>query len=90
MNKQRRDAISAIQARFADIRNAIGELSREVEDLHSEESEYYDTMPESFQQGDKGDKAQSAIDALESARDELESIDMIFDNADSSLESAKE
>ncbi len=35
--------------------------------IMDEEKEYYDNMPESIQAGQKGDDAQTAIDAMESA-----------------------
>lgn len=65
MNQQRRksiqEAIEKIQQGLADL-----EIARD------EEQEYYDNMPESLQQGTKGDAAQAAIDALESAVSSIE------------------
>ena len=43
-----------------------------LEGVRDEEQEAYDNMPESFQEGDKGDAAQTAINALESALDDLQ------------------
>lgn len=50
----------------------IGPLRAELENVRDDEQEYYDNMPESFQQGDR---AQTAIDALESAESDLEGIE---------------
>ena len=50
MNKQRRKQIYELAEK-------IRELKDEVETLRDEEQDYYDNMPESFQGGEKGDKA---------------------------------
>ena len=47
-------------------------------------------MPESFQNGEKGEKAQSAIDEIENAILNSETIQIELDNAISSLENAVE
>lgn len=60
MNKTRRAEIEAAIAMIAAGREAL-EACRDAE------QEYYDNMPESFQNGEKGDAAQSAIDALDEA-----------------------
>lgn len=39
----------------------------DLESLRDEEQEYYDNMPESFQNGEKGEQAQAAIDHYETA-----------------------
>ena len=53
MNKARRAQLDAIYAK-------IEELISEVETITSDEQEYLDAMPESFQSGEKGDAAQNA------------------------------
>lgn len=83
MNKDRRNAINAVLARFGDARAEMELIHDELESLRDEEQEYYDNMPESFQQGDKGDRAQAAIDLLESALSELEASD--FDSIENYL-----
>lgn len=65
MNQKRRDSISKII-------NALDDLKCQLETLCEEEQEYYDNMPESFQNADKGEAAQSAISALENAVSNLE------------------
>lgn len=74
MNNERRAKIRVII-------NKLEALNMEIEDILSDEQDYFDNMPESFQNGDKGDKAQEAISNLESA-----SLDDII----SSLEAAAE
>lgn len=60
MNKARREAIQAAIAK-------IKEGQSELESIRDEEQEYYDTMPENFQSGEKGQAAQEAIELLETA-----------------------
>lgn len=76
MNKTRRQQLNELAEK-------IRELNDEVETLRAEEQDYYDNMPESFQDGEKGERAQDAIDAMDEALEYL-------DNAADSLDSATE
>ena len=49
MNKQRRQQPNELAEK-------IRALKDEVETLRDEEQDYYDNMPESFQNGEKGDR----------------------------------
>lgn len=60
MNKARRKAIEDVVAKLQELRD-------EVESLRDEEQDYYDNMPESFQNGEKGGAAENAISYMESA-----------------------
>jgi uncharacterized coiled-coil DUF342 family protein len=60
MNKARR-------AYIQDLVNQLGSLQGQIEEVRDAEQEYYDNMPESFQNGDKGNKAQEALNNLENA-----------------------
>lgn len=61
MNKARKARIDAIASELADIL--------------SEEQDYFDNMPESIQAGDKGERAQEAVNALDEAVNALEGIE---------------
>lgn len=74
MNEDRRKTLAKLQDR-------VNEIRSELETVISEEQEYYDNMPESFQSGEKGEKAQAAISAMEDAINELESLDVYLDTA---------
>ncbi len=76
MNKERRKEINQIIAELEDLKSRI-------ESVLEEEQEYLDNMPESFQDGEKGEKAQAAIDALEYA---VQSIEETFDNLNTAAE----
>lgn len=60
MNKARRSKIEGIAEK-------LESLQGELYQLVSEEQEYYDNMPESIQDGVKGEAAQAVIDLLEEA-----------------------
>lgn len=64
MNKERRKQIG-------EVRDKLESAKAEIEDLQNEEQEYYDNMPEGFQNGEKGERTQAAIDALEEAVTEI-------------------
>lgn len=65
MNNARRKEIDKLTAQIEEIKEAI-------EALRDEEQEAFDNMPESLQYGERGEKMQSAIDALEYAADDLQ------------------
>lgn len=60
MNKARREELR----RAAQL---INEATGIIEGCTDDEQEYFDAMPEGIQSSQKGDDAQTAIDALESA-----------------------
>ncbi len=76
MNAERRkqltDVLSRIEAAKADL-----------ESIREAEQDAFDAMPESFQNGERGEKAQAAISAIEDAENSL-------DDALNSIETAKE
>jgi hypothetical protein len=67
MNDKRRKDI----AKAADL---IAQAITLLEIARDEEQDFYDNMPEAFQNGERGEKAQEAIGALETAVDEAGSI----------------
>lgn len=69
MNAKRRKAIEKISEQLEELQAAIQEIK-------DEEEEAYDNLPESLQDGEKGDIMQEAIEYL--------------DNADSFIEVAKD
>jgi len=90
MNKARREALQGA----LDSLNAAKEI---IETCRDEEQEYLDNMPEGFREGEKGSKAEEAINNMEDCSCtvenviyELESIVQYIDETISNLESAKE
>jgi recombinational DNA repair ATPase RecF len=95
MNDARRKALKKLQDKVAELRENITEDLEEilvaVEEIKGEEEEAYENLPESLQQGQKGDRAQAAITALEELQSGLEELrDFDFDQIDSSFVAATE
>lgn len=66
MNKTRRAAIAKIVS-------TLEQAYADLETLRDEEQGGYDNLPESFQNGEKGEAMQEAIDNMDTALDELDS-----------------
>jgi len=74
MNQARRKALAAIERQLTTLRqdiesaaDAAEEIRHNLEDITSEEQEALDAMPDSLKEGERGQKSQAAIDALEEA-----------------------
>jgi hypothetical protein len=74
MNKARRKRLSALQA-------SVQGIKEELESIIEEEQEYYDNMPESLQQGERGTASEDALTALREASDTLDTADGYFYDA---------
>ena len=67
MNKDRRARIQALI-------NKLEDIKEDIDFIKDEEQEYYDNMPESIQAGEKGDKAQEAVDNLDYAYSQIDEV----------------
>lgn len=88
MNNTRRKAIADARQMVEAAFEAVEAARSAIADLRDEEQDYYDNMPESLQGGEKGDRAQEAINALEAAHDELDGFD--FESVYNSLDEASQ
>lgn len=80
MNNARRQRIIAIKARIADLKTIAEAIHNDVETIMDDEQEYRDNMPDSLADGEKGEKADAAIDALDQVLQDLGGIeDIDFD-----------
>lgn len=82
---KREDKEEDVTVRDTNVRIWQGKLEDALSDVESardEEQEYYDNMPEPFQSSERGDNAQSAVDALERAADDLTELTQLEDPAD--------
>lgn len=71
MNKERRARIEAVSEKLMTLR-------AELEELQTEEQDYFDAMPEAIQGGERGQKAEAAADALQEAADAVgEALDSL-------------
>ena len=67
MNKARREEIARLITEAEELKGMI-------ESIREEEQEYYDNMPESLQQGERGQNAESAVSELEDAIDAMDNV----------------
>lgn len=64
MNRQRRERIVQLIAKLCDIRD-------ELHDLRDEEQDSHDNLPDSLQEGERGQASQDAADMLDEVGDEV-------------------
>jgi FtsZ-binding cell division protein ZapB len=67
MNKQRRKAIQQAIDQITDLRTS-------VEEINTDEQDSFDNLPESFQDSEKGETIQEAIDFLETATGAIDEV----------------
>ena len=67
MNKDRRKSIS-------DNINLLENIKSKLEDILSDEEMYFDNMPENLQGSIRGEVSENAIDALNEAIENLDSV----------------
>ncbi|MFA7254420.1 MAG: hypothetical protein WC107_07795 [Patescibacteria group bacterium] len=88
MNNQRRKQIESIKSRISALLSEAENIKTDVEAIRDDEQEYRDNMPESLADGEKGEKADTAIAALEQVIEDLESL--IESDFDGQLDTAAE
>lgn len=86
MNKQRRTQLTALAEALRELESQAEDIKVQLEELKSEEQDYKDNMPEAFQQSEKGERADAAIEALESADGNLEDFLSAIGEISSNLE----
>lgn len=73
MNKQRREAAEALKGRIDTLKGDEMEgIVAAIDSLREEEQEGFDNLPENFQQGDRGQAMEAAIEKLQEAQDAVE------------------
>lgn len=58
---------AARKKRIQDVIEKLDELKTVIEELHDEEQEAFDNLPESFQESERGEAMEAAADNLDSA-----------------------
>ena len=76
MNNTRRKELEAIKNRIEEALAELDQCKDELEGIQNEEQEYLDNMPDNLRDNATGEKAQAAIDAIESAVSDLDSVDV--------------
>jgi predicted RNase H-like nuclease (RuvC/YqgF family) len=80
-------ALEALKDKFSDLQCEAEDLQSTIESIRDEEQEYFDNMPESIQQGEKGQNAEQAVAYLEESLEVLTAVvEFDFDGFDTALE----
>lgn len=79
MNAARRKQITEAVAAILEARGKIEDARGEIASAKDEEQDYYDNMPESIQQGEKGSAAETVIEELDEM---LNTLDEVLDAID--------
>lgn len=74
MNDERRKSIREIVGKIADARTSL-------QSILSEEQGAFDALPENMQQGERGQKMETAVSELEEAIESLESVETNLETA---------
>jgi hypothetical protein len=74
LNKVRRQQIESVKARIEALLAQAEAIKVDVELICEEEQDYRDNMPESLADGEKGQKADAAIEALEQVIEDLDGL----------------
>jgi len=90
MNADRRRTISGIEGKLSVLKDTAANLNKQIEDVKSDEEEAKDNLPESMQQGDKGEAMDTCISNLESATEQVDDIVSSVKEALEYLEAARE
>lgn len=59
----------------AERRQKLDQIKSDLQIVIEDEQAAYDNLPDSFRDGEQGDKMQTAIDAMQTALDELEGVE---------------
>lgn len=74
MNKQRKEKIRQLKARFQDIQTELKQTSGELSFILNEEQDAFDNMPEGLQSSYRGICSEDAIDSMEEASEKLDEV----------------
>ena len=76
MNKERRKRIEEASAKIAEAEAALQAAQEIIQEVRDGEESARENLPESLQDGERGQAMQEAIDALDSALSEIEGVDL--------------
>lgn len=74
MNQERRKKLAELRDRMSELQDQVSTLISDLQDVLDEEQTYLDNMPESLQDGEKGQKTQRAIDTMDNLISDLTSF----------------
>ena len=76
MNAKRRKSLRAIITKLEALESLRQEIRDQLYEVLDEEQEALDNMPESLQEGERGQQMQEYIDAMDGVHDELDCMDI--------------
>jgi phytoene/squalene synthetase len=74
MNNDRRKRLRAVEAQVQHALDLLADAQADLESIRDEEQDAFESMPDSLQEGERGEAAQEAINQMESVIDVLESF----------------
>jgi len=89
MNKQRRKDLDKVREYLEAANQPLADALGDLEGIRDEEQEAFDNMPEGLQEADAGIRALEAIDALEEAISQVETMTEAYDEALANIETAQ-
>lgn len=90
MNNERRKEIDRLMGRVSSLLSDLSEIKDSIENVRDEEQEYLDNLPLNMQEGERAEKAQAAIDALDKVLSSLDDFEMSIEEINTNFETAKE
>lgn len=75
MNRARRKELKRILGIMDELTAKIEEVKEELQNVIDEETEAYDNLPGSIQDGERGEQMQEYIDTLQDVVDSLDELD---------------
>ena len=74
MNRERRKEIKQVNNKIETIITNLEECKSDIESIQMDEEWAFDSLPEGFQEGIRGDDMQNAIDEMEDSIDKIDNI----------------
>jgi len=81
-----REAFAAFSEAASACRGSMHDLKAQIEQIRADEEESKENLPENMQSGDKADRMDTAISALEEAEGLFDEIEEAFETLDSKPE----
>lgn len=76
MNIGRRKQIEEVVDKIDNLKSLAEEIKEDIDLIKDEEEEYLENIPENLQSSERYEKAETAVENLNNAYEEIESIDL--------------
>ena len=75
MNAARRRDLALVALKLRALATSLDEIKSDLQPVLEEEQEAFDNLPESLQDGDRGQAMQGALDTMQEILDDLDNLD---------------